>query len=978
MNKFKADFVLDTIKDNLDKRKELVLETLSVEESPSQSIGGVFYLQTINSMLFELSETLKNRDFDSRFFTYVQTHNYNDKNISKIAADSNAKIKSIKDLKAKVENCFENSKYYYNSFVYNIYLDLQHAIEREASVEVSPSTLLYNLNEKRSTLGLSSVNFASNTVLNNLLIDKDKIVTGLTADYTTLFNNLKSQCEKCGLKVSTQDIEQSTIKNNNIILSSNLTNDSNNLVGDSLNYLNLLYLTCSALSQDNFNSILKNNLEDVQTIQQYISKASLDYSLIETNFNQLVNLIVTQNILFTQVPAKEFAQLSKVIEFNIAQKLALLTKVINSESLLKLVINSVKNNTVQLYNILDIDLEKLHDVYRAKNIRILDSTKIESYALCPLNLDYDAQSKVVGKIYELDYKNIKKLNNYIARLDEYKQKFIELLKYPYFGKNKALDVNSVYKKIDNLYKELTTLKEYIETNNHLLSSQYKVMIDSHAFCEVAEKVTSKISKEVFNHTITNKKPYIVPTFDVETIKMENNEYEELKDINFPFMDDLVDNDLTTKYTLSQEEVEQKEKNSMKNKNLDFANFAYDYTSNWTNNDAQITEEKPVAEQVAEVQPVEEVKENVENIIEVEENIDENSVEQLEQESNNTKVVDNQPKVQVEEQLTETLEPITPKRENATEESLSILEQKLNQLEKDLQQKLVTTQPTKKPENTEMRLMEEKYDQLTKHYDELNEKLEKLTKLYNTKHPKEVDAEKLAAMEVRIAEITNKSLKKSVASLANKNVDELSKRILYSTKEDNSTYSVLLASLNMLFNIESTDKTVRNMFIAMNKAETVKELMLLKHSLETTFSKMLTKFIARQAVEYYDENLSDKDLITKTLSTLNTRLVTALEDSRLAEIDMLRMQYEEGSFEYQDALDEINARFLGDDEQIGLMDQLKQSLYITMLKEVVLSEVRTIDYCEKNKQKYTFNEKHAERLLRDLFVEKREEVEELVN
>ena len=970
MNKTKADNVLDIVKINFDKRKNLVDEVLKVDEITNSYQTGRFSLESTNAILADMDRLMNERDFDVKFYNYLVVNNISNDNIKQIA-----KLKSVDDLKLKVEKCFDNPKSYFNSYVYKVFLELSNSIEKDAKMEATPLAILDRLNAKRKILGLMPVVENAKTTLNTLNIDEDKLCVTTDENVDEKFKNLLHICSA-----------------NNITVYDNTKNDSNikgfvylpQTSNKQLKYVNFIYGVASNLQATDYEKLVAENKENTKTIDSVVKTDNLDTKLVADNFNELLNLITTQNILLSQVRKDTYSQLSKVVEYNMCKNLKVLADNLNSEEVTKLLLLGATQNTANLYQKLDISVEKLQKAFG------LSTTKYESFVLCPLVVDYDTKADYVGKIYTVDYANIGSNTYYLQVAKQYKDVFNNIISSTQFVKYKTLNLNQVESKIDNIYQNLQDLKAEIEKHNSLTTAQYKTLVHAYAFCDVASVLVRQISTNIFAHEIsapakkhyespvliqkkkpyeapTIKKQYVAPSLEVTEIEMENNFITKFDGIT---LDEEVEsnsvNEPTTEQTVAEvaENVDKHINATVFDHESDANNFMSNVKNASSEDDvfAVSSDENKVQTETAVEEPAQE--------IETEEQTEQDSIE-VETDEPATNQVD-EPAIENVEKKQYTSPEISVKKKSYQKPQIDedavrkILEEKRNRELKQREQL--------KMEERQKQLMEEKFNQLSNSYNELNAKLERLTALYNQKSAKEIDQEKLAEMQARVSAITNASVKKAVSSLANKNVDELSKKLLYTSKEQNSSYSMLITSLNMLFNMESGDKTVRNMFISMNKAETAKQLMLLKHSLENVMNKVLTKYIAVNAMQFDGQNLSDHELITKTLSKLNSKMVDALEDSRLAEIDMLKFEYLEDSFEYQDALDEINARYLGDDEHIGLMQQLKQNLYVSMLKQVILKEVQRIDYCNNHNQKYTFDEKHAELILTELFNTAKEETE----
>lgn len=923
MNKVKADNVLNIIKSNFDTRKNMVDQILTLPTS-DESVDEEVSLKSINAILLDLKNSFAQNNFDTQFDAYCKNNGLNDQNIKRLA-----KVKNLETFKEKVEICFYNPKSYFNSFVYRTYLELSDDLQNSSSTDATPKDLFECLDQKRKNLALAPISAVTNPVLANLAIDEDRVIVQSSFDYKTANDELLKKFKKLGISVEEKDVDASFANGNNITLDTSLNEKDSKLFGENLKYLNLIYYFCSLSEGKNFASLMQENEEISNKLTSLIKSSQLDYAKFETIFNELNNLIVTENVLYTMLDESEYAELSKVVEYNICQKLAIISQKINSPLITELLIDGVVNNTVAIYQKLGLSLNNLKDIYKKVSKTIDNNSSYEAFVLCPLWINYSTKSDVVGKTFHLNYDKLVGLESYQSRIQEYKQKFDEIINANVILKNRAINDVKVAKKMDELYNNILSLKSMIEGKNHLLTSQCKLILDTHAFCDVAGAVVEQISNDVFNHEIV---------VDEKSLKVEDDHINHEQDNISEYKDIKNENSLDDIYNINIDF------DSMEPTTFDYENFNYDQILKYMEEFAQKNTEN-VSNDVVDVYATDANKVVDAEIVEPNKEVEQTT-------SNNVA----EPEI-IDEVIDEEDEKASVGVQSNSVKSQQPISEQKQQEEQD-------------------KMMEDKFNKLLNSYEELKNKVDDLTKIANQKSAKELDQEKLSEMEQKVHNFTTISVKKAVSSLANKNVDELSQKLFYVKKERHGELSLLLTSLNMLFNMDSGDKTVRNMYISMNKAETAKSLMLLKYSLENVFANTITKFIASQAIKLDNTNLSDKEIVHQALIASNARLFESLENSRSAEIDMLNFMYAPDSFEYEDAVSAINAKYLGDDEQIGLMNQLKQNLYTTMLKDVILNEVQRIASCNANGKKYTFDEKHAKLVLTDLFYSHKEETDEM--
>lgn len=168
-------------------------------------------------------------------------------------------------------------------------------------------------------------------------------------------------------------------------------------------------------------------------------------------------------------------------------------------------------------------------------------------------------------------------------------------------------------------------------------------------------------------------------------------------------------------------------------------------------------------------------------------------------------------------------------------------------------------------------------------------------------------------------------------------------------------------------MQDGDKTVRNMFVALNRPELVRSLMLLKEKLNTSFVCNFASLLAQNSLEFDENNMSYEQMIHDAMVKMNNRFTYMLKDQCQTEIDMVRMMYEPDSFAYQDEVDSIKAKYYGDDEHYGLMQQLDKCLLGTTIKDIIFTEIKRIDNCDIAKRKYELNDKIVSQRIDEMFM-----------
>ena len=219
---------------------------------------------------------------------------------------------------------------------------------------------------------------------------------------------------------------------------------------------------------------------------------------------------------------------------------------------------------------------------------------------------------------------------------------------------------------------------------------------------------------------------------------------------------------------------------------------------------------------------------------------------------------------------------------------------------------------------------------------------------------------LEDVKTEVAAILYNGLLKSINLLANKDLAQMGSKIKYSTPQTVAQVSTLIASLNMLFNMKDSDKTVRNMFIAQNKREQAVGLINLKNGLENQVIKSLVNMIV-EVINPQAQQINEETVIN-ALIDLNEKHYADVEDSRLAEIEVVNLYEVPGTFEYQDAVDKINEEYFGNEEQAGKLVIAKNNLITSMFIDIIITESLLIN----SSAPYKFNDKHLDAIMRSIF------------
>ena len=236
---------------------------------------------------------------------------------------------------------------------------------------------------------------------------------------------------------------------------------------------------------------------------------------------------------------------------------------------------------------------------------------------------------------------------------------------------------------------------------------------------------------------------------------------------------------------------------------------------------------------------------------------------------------------------------------------------------------------------------------------------------------------LDILEKQGKELFETALRSAIAAMAQKDIKTISDKLKFTKEQDIKLYSMLFASLNMLVNMPQADKSVRNMFISLNKANMAKDLINLKENLFNYFVPLFNKRVCKTAYDMrMNTELKGEELLKQAFINMNCKFITTLENNRKAEIDMLNFTCELDSFEYQDEADKINAKYYGDEEVIGLIPQAKRNMFINVFKDVIIDEIRDILRFDKENKKYSFDTRKVSEVIDNLFEQEVEENEQV--
>ena len=242
------------------------------------------------------------------------------------------------------------------------------------------------------------------------------------------------------------------------------------------------------------------------------------------------------------------------------------------------------------------------------------------------------------------------------------------------------------------------------------------------------------------------------------------------------------------------------------------------------------------------------------------------------------------------------------------------------------------------------------------------------------NPSYLNINTIEEVKLKVAKVLFDGLIKSVNLLANKDLSQIGSKIKYSNDAEIAQASMLITSLNMLFNMKDADKTVRNMFIAQGKTQTAVNLILLKSVLSKQLIEALADKIAPVAYDIKGFKGTDEQLVIEALIKLNEKHYASVEASRLAEIGVVDLYEVPGTFAYQDEVDKINEKYFGNEEQAGELNIVKKNLITLMFNTIIIDEVRKIH----RSTDYKLTDKQLSVILKDAFAPSCEDTHDNIN
>lgn len=909
MNNSQAKNVISYINQMLD-------EKISVFEKSNHKFNNKNdYEETFCSLLGTYNNNVKSENFDSIFNAILVKHNITETNLKSLQGKQ-VKATTIASLKEKVRNVLEKDSIFYNDLINEIAIDINSVLENEESVKNTPYELLTDLNQIRTDAGLSKILNNEDKILNNCYIDDENIIPIFNlSEINSAFEYLKNLIdEKFGLHIDYYDGEKVEINDDTICIPSELQQQTYSSVLQSINIIMAICdkLICKEISLRNYLRFSSDNIQVKNALEVFESMDKK--STLEDYFKQITLLVASENFAKIIFNKEEYAQVTKIFNFAICKRMAYIASELNKQGVIIALSNCIVNNVLKVYDKFGLTLENVKTINNNLGLRTTNESQIlslESLILAEQEFLLNFDNQNISDAVEINKDKLSEEQFYHQYYKTHFDQMQHILSVNIKNVDSAEDLTNAVLNIKNRLNEANGL---IDNHNHFSNEQMIACLDLFSLINSAKDIVSEVEKELALNlsNVEDDTQNINNTAKESASKNSSFGFSAVNPVNIN-TNSFVDSD--NKVIDDVEEDTNNDNANIDNSNQDTnVNVVNDTNSDNTSNNNSDNEDNSVIDLVDENNNSNDNANNNDN------------VEVVVQEDDNS--------------------------DNNKEDNSELI----NQIKEN---ELLNEQITQK---------DAKLSDLQRQIDELKAKLLEQQNSINNNKPKPVVKNIYTVMQDKIIVTTQNSLKSVVASLMSANKDEISDKIIFANNRCDSIKG-LIASLNLLYNVEGGPSSIRSTLVAMNSEQTVKNLMLLKSSFEKIFVASLAKKLGEEAVDQGLTNLSGVELIKKVLSSTKNKFSVNLKKSYKREIGNLISTYDDpDSFEYQEEMDKVKAKYYGEGSKVGLFDKLNDIMMDLILKDVIVTELKKIAECEKNGQKYSFNEAKAQEIVDSIFLE----------
>lgn len=933
MNKKQADDIINLIQTNINIKKQNVekiynQDVATTPDFASKNVENEF------SMLGKMHKTLSGEENVQRAIKfYVKSKKYDDSNIGEIAKQYKSKVKSVKKFESELTKLLNNKGLIkkFNRFLYVAYVDVERILNH-SNMDATPASLLKLMNDNRNEIGLDSVTKynGKKAILSSYVISSS-VECSKDVKLNKLVDDVNNFAKKFGHEIQISNPNASFLP---------IVNELYQIILD--NYT----------EGNTFDDIASSNKDDIDislALQKFNQMPLPQKNEIRKSVTEVATLLLTNRVLALTVEDKlDYIQISKVIRYDICNQLCNLVDKFNNCSVTYALAKIVENDFEDICSKLNLSAEDCQKLLNIKGIMISsDDMSLSALALDEQTEEINNVQKDLKKTFEMNFDKIQKEDYYVAVVNAYIERFNKLFSEKKFVPNAKIDLSAENLKIKSISIDAKNLISMIESKNYATEEQFKVFIDAHAYGVVSNSVLRGLAKQYFNFDVDSASE--VQVVEAQPKVAINSEPAKHLLPNIVYNQELIptvrkyepnfiiinDNSVSTKAENADESKKQAVdvidaefvEHKQENKNVVENEKTHAETPKPQENTREV--EKTVSKEPAKQET------KVENV--GQKGIASTTIKKTKNENTSKKAVQNKPKAQQEK----------TKKENKT----------------SVQKGGTMDEETKK--------LNEQNEEQRREIEELKKQLARAKMQTAKPVANNISVDKVA-LSGKIENILTNSFKSSIKNLANLDFDlnssELNNSILH-TNMLSSSARKLMISLNTYISLSKAEneQIKKNSFVSGNTESTVKDIM----KFEFYLKKLIKNFADKIADSIESEDKPVEVLILDTIEKYCHKYVAVMEQNKKEEVKKLQEKYGDDEYELDSRLDLLNDKYYGSD---GLINSLKANYLSLLTKDIIISQIKEIDYAEAKGQNYVFDKQKVNQIL-DEITGKAEMVEE---
>lgn len=943
------------------------------------------YEETFCSLLGAYYNNVKSKNFDEVFNATITEKNITDDNIKELQGKK-VKVKSVAELKEKIASCLGGKDIFYNDFINDLAIQISSVLNNEDTIKSTPFELLTDLNQIRFEAGLSRVLESDDDILNNCYIDNKNVIPSFNEEkIAQAYEKVKTLIfEKFNLYVDEYNGDTAKIEDGKLYVSKSLGKETYGVVLQTLHAVMAVCekYVCSCNSLESYLKLYVYNTPVAKALEAY--NELNDKQSVEADFKILSNLIATENFVKLVYDKEEYAQVLKLLNYSICKKLSFIASKLNKQGVIYAMSTAIIDDVTKVFTSFGMTLDEVKTLNNKLGLRTTNQdeiTSLESLVLAEQEYLLDFQNVDLANRVLINYNNLKEKDFYHYYYGGYISKMNKLLESDV---DDNVDIEVVKNDMVSAKTGLNKSNNLVTNHNHISKEELIACVDCFGFVNAARETVEKIEKEL-NISVSAREEIV--NADEHLDEKRVVDYEDKMNIasnNTPISENTPDN---TKNNVSNKTI------SEDNRVIDIVDDEENTQSNVSESDSNATTDEKT-DTIAEVVSEENNSSNSNEVSQqntVDEKIDETTLENEEklqvadntvknEEKNNLEAELSQKQAQIDNQnnvISKQNTELTQKEEELTQKD-SLLSQKDKELtQKDSLLNQATAEITQK--DTLLNQKDAELSQKEKDMLELQHQIDQLKAQLAQKQSNSQPVEPAPAkrnfntiMQEKISNTLTTSVKPVIVSMLSPNPEKLSDKLLLSNKRYDSVKKLIIL-MYKLYNMEkSTDENLVTL-IELTDKQTVKNLMLLKSSLEKIFIPYLSRKLSNSVVDYDTLKMNNVELVKKIICSSSNKYSKMFINKYNNEYNRLIETFgDEDSFECQLEMMELKEKYYGNNSKDGLFKQLNNVLPELMLKDVIITELNEIANCEKSGEKYSFNEAKAQRIVDEIFLENKEE------